>query len=171
MRFIQTLLVPFGRAPRWQFWFTLIIVAVLALPAVNIAFPLPGLGEVLEPLGRLFPFGGGIGLAALTVLIGLYLLVIAMANRLHDRGRTGFWVFFALIPLAMAVGLMWVNNNLTAVPFPLPPAAIDMIPMAQNVLFGLAGLLTLWLIIVSLLFPGSHGPNWFGRDPSGDEAA
>jgi uncharacterized membrane protein YhaH (DUF805 family) len=167
LRFLVTLLVPFGRAPRWQFWFVLILACVLTLPVIGVPLqiaqvPVP---EFIGSINNIIPiFVGGI-----MALVALYLLFVAFATRLHDRGRTGFWVFVMLLPLLAIGGLIWVQANPSAVPFPIPPEVLLQIDLANQILGGLAALLFVWLLLASMFFPGTQGRNWFGRDPSGDE--
>lgn len=81
-----------GRAARSEFWwyalFLLILFAVTQLLDAAIFGPLLGFGgESGQPLTML-------------VSLGLLLPNIAVAvRRLHDIGRTGWWVLIGLIPI------------------------------------------------------------------------
>lgn len=156
LRFIQTLLVPFGRAPRWQFWLVLILVAGLLLPAAGIGLsflnvPPP---DFLIAIGRLVP-GGIIGLAAFAGA-ALWLLIMAIVNRLHDRGRSGLWLFLLLLPIAGIAALF--ANQLSPGLIPIPPEMLityeTYAPLAMQVLGGIAGLIALWLLVECLFLPG-----------------
>jgi uncharacterized membrane protein YhaH (DUF805 family) len=167
MRFIVSLLFPFSRSPRWQFWLVLVLAGLLFLPVIKIPLALANVPvpDALASLDNIIP--GGIFGAMAMAAAGLYLLLVGFATRLHDRGRTGFWVFVMLLPLAAIGGLIWLQANPTAVP--LPPDMFPLIDTVNKVLAGIAGVLLLWLLLASMFFPGTHGRNWFGRDPSGDE--
>lgn len=156
LRFIQTLLVPFGRAPRWQFWLVLLIVAGLLLPAAYIVYGLLGLQppDTLVAVGRLVP-GGVIGLAAFGAA-ALWLLIMAIVNRLHDRGRTGAWLLLLLLPVAAAGAI--VAEQMSPGLLQIPPSFAETFALystlAMQVLGGIAGLLALWLLVECLFFPG-----------------
>jgi uncharacterized membrane protein YhaH (DUF805 family) len=168
LRFLITLLFPFGRSPRWQFWLVLILalalfVPVSGLPLAYANVPVP---DLIGGLNNIIP-GGFFGAAAIAA-VGLYLLIIAFATRLHDRGRTGFWVFVMVLPLVAIGGLIYLQANPSLVPGVTPDMLLA-IDTVNKVLGGLAGVLFLWLLLASMFFPGTRGRNWFGRDPSGDE--
>ncbi len=170
LRFLGTLLVPFGRSPRWQFVFMFLFalaffvpIADLVLRIVNVEAP-----EMLGALGKLVP-GGFIG-QGIAALIGFYFLLIAFANRLHDRGHTGFWVILWLLLFAFPIGLFMLPTiPPESLPMPIPPELMESSQVALPYVFGAVGLLWLWLFVFCLVMPGTHGRNWFGRDPSGDE--
>lgn len=158
LRFMQTLLVPFGRSPRWQFWLVLILVVALLVPAAPIvlgilSMPAP---DFLVAINRLVP-GGFIGLAALGGT-AIWLLVMAIVNRLHDRGRTGVWFLVLLLPIAGVVAILGEQMSPGLLPVP-PELALTFATystLAMQVLGGLAGLIAVWLFLECLLFPGYH---------------
>jgi uncharacterized membrane protein YhaH (DUF805 family) len=169
-RFLLTFFLPFRRSPRWQFVFALLFASVFFLPLAEWPFRLAGgdAPDFLSAIARVVP-GGFFGQAA-AALIGVYFLLVAIATRLHDRGRTGFWVILWLLLFAFPVGaLMLPSVPQENLPFPIPPDV--MVGIADNVTYIAAavGALWAWMLIACLVFPGTHGRNWFGRDPSGDE--
>ncbi|MCR9137164.1 MAG: DUF805 domain-containing protein [Alphaproteobacteria bacterium] len=84
-----------GRATRPEFWwYALFLVILLAITQIIDAFL----------VGPMLGFGMGEGDAGqpLTMLVSLGLLLpnIAVAvRRLHDIGRTGWWVLISLVPI------------------------------------------------------------------------
>ncbi|HEX6195588.1 MAG TPA: DUF805 domain-containing protein [Jiangellaceae bacterium] len=80
-----------GRARRQEFWmFTLVNIIILAALAI-----------LMQAVGNIF-----------TVLYVLYALAVFLPSlavtvrRLHDTGRSGFWVFISLIPLVGSIILI-----------------------------------------------------------------
>jgi uncharacterized membrane protein YhaH (DUF805 family) len=72
-----------GRAARSEYWWFYLFTVL-----VNFA------GGFLDGLT------GGVGLINLAVFLGLILPTIAMAvRRLHDKDRSGWWLFIGLVPL------------------------------------------------------------------------
>jgi len=86
-----------GRARRKEYWyFTLvnIIVVLLLMFAASM---------------------GGAGIHTTSMLVNLYFLVILIPSvavgirRLHDTGRSGWWLLISLIPLIGALVLLFFN--------------------------------------------------------------
>lgn len=85
-----------GRARRREYWFFMLFYAVFAL--------------VIVVLGLLFAAGSasltnmGEGIGAMGVIYTLYVLgnllpgLAVSVRRLHDTGRSGWWLFIALVP-------------------------------------------------------------------------
>jgi uncharacterized membrane protein YhaH (DUF805 family) len=84
-----------GRARRKEYW-------MFGLINVVISF---GLGLV----GGMMGMGGEMGMNVLALIYTLAILVPSLAvgvRRLHDTGRSGMWLFIALIPLIGAIALL-----------------------------------------------------------------
>lgn len=78
-----------GRSTRSEYWF-------FALFNFLIAFGLIIISKFVPPLIFLY------GLYALAVLIPS---IAVSVRRLHDSGRSGWWIFIALIPI---IGGIWL---------------------------------------------------------------
>lgn len=97
---------------------------------------------------------GPLGAVILAPMPPLLIGIVAIAvRRLHDRGRSGWWVLpLVVFPLAVSLGLA------AQVPGANPPA-IDL-------LLSLAGfILSLWGWVEIGFRRGASGPNRFGEDP------
>jgi uncharacterized membrane protein YhaH (DUF805 family) len=80
-----------GRARRSEFWWFALFQLLLNMGATAIDAVLLG----------------GLGLLPTLVVLGLFLPTLAVAvRRLHDTGRTGWWVLISLIPLIGVVVLL-----------------------------------------------------------------
>jgi uncharacterized membrane protein YhaH (DUF805 family) len=90
-----------GRAERSEFWWwTLaVIVATLLAQLVDAAI-----------LGPFVVFGADPGSGPVSAVLGLGLLLPNLAvavRRLHDTGRSGWWILLVLIPLVGLLVLVW----------------------------------------------------------------
>jgi uncharacterized membrane protein YhaH (DUF805 family) len=83
------------------------------------------------------------------LVIGVWLFAATLIKRLHDRGKSGWWV----APFLIAPGLLdklsdWLDN---------PPLAL----LVSALSFGLG----IWCFVELFCLRGSKGPNPFGPDP------
>ncbi|HZP98949.1 MAG TPA: DUF805 domain-containing protein [Reyranella sp.] len=85
-----------GRVNRAKFW--LVVLGVLV--AEGIVFG--GLAAMMGPDGDV-P-GGLVAVAAVFVLVIVWVNLATMAKRYHDRNKSGWWIFIILVPL---VGPIW----------------------------------------------------------------
>jgi uncharacterized membrane protein YhaH (DUF805 family) len=108
-------------------------------------------------LGSIEAIGGAGALLAASVGYMIVMLWYSIASltaavrRLHDTGRSGWWIGWT-IPLGFALGLLAAAT---------PMAMILMIP------FALVALVTSLLVLVFCLLPGHPGPNRFGPGRDG----
>jgi len=82
-------------------------------------------------------------------VIGVWLFAATSIKRLHDRGKTGWW----LAPFFMAPGLLdklsvWIDN---------PPLALLVSALSLGV--------SVWCFVELFCLGGRKGPNRFGSDP------
>ena len=135
MNLLSLLLSPQGRIGRAAFWIGFAMVMVLSV-ALNL---IPGV------VGHLLGF------------VALWPQICIHAKRLHDMGRTGWWMLApALLLLVCGVASYGLGYSETG-----QASAEAMAPMAVAALCGVGFLL--WVGLT----PGKSGPNRFGAGPQG----
>lgn len=124
-----------GRAPRSEFWWFMLFIAI-----VNIA---SGLAlSLLPPLAA----------ASVSLVISLMLLPANMGvtvRRLHDRNLRGWWL---LLPITALV--FWLGN------LALPPDLQQQNEISTALSFSMS-----LVYLVILMMPSQPGPNRFGPVP------
>jgi uncharacterized membrane protein YhaH (DUF805 family) len=134
-----------GRARRKEYWWFVLLYVV--------AFVLASLVDLMAGLrGMIGPYG------PLTAVVLLALLVPSVAvgvRRLHDIDRSGWWLLAAYAPLILSM---------------LLPLAGIVQPTLALILLVVAGAGFILLLVFSVL-EGTKGPNRYGPDPKGAEAA
>ena len=100
---ISSLLWSFeGRIGRAQFWLGLLLVILIGV-AFGIVVGLIDGGENLQRPQEMGP------VASIIAVIGLLTMTIAQlavyVKRFHDRGKSGWWVLIAFVPL---IGFFWI---------------------------------------------------------------
>jgi uncharacterized membrane protein YhaH (DUF805 family) len=132
-----------GRARRKEYW-SFVLLYVVLFAAASLVDRFAGLRGMVGPYGPL------------TALVLLALAVPAIAvgiRRLHDTGRSGWWLMAAYGPLILST---------------LLSLAGIVQPMLAMLLLLLAGAGSI-LLIVFLVMEGTQGPNAYGPDPKGAE--
>ncbi len=95
-----------GRAPRSEYWYWTLF-AVLFGFAANFIFGLIGHALHIRAIGSL------VGLAA--NLITFLPSIAVFVRRMHDVNRSGWWYFFALVPvIGIVMLLIWCCTRGTA---------------------------------------------------------
>ena len=179
-----------GRAPRAAFWkFALfILLALVAATVINslifgpevrdtVTWSVNGSGDTNVHTARNVTYDGGwlSGLVMVAVLVPY--LAVAW-RRMHDTGRSGWWVFLPLPIMVVVYTALWFFSK----EVPLDPAAFqqglklpegfkpptsvrvpDLSPWAFVTLFALsfgsAALVIFWLARASQPGPNRYGPN------------
>jgi uncharacterized membrane protein YhaH (DUF805 family) len=150
-----------GRIQRLYFWLTSLVVGVVTSMV----------SSTLESVAQSFGFGfidPDIQAFEPSVLLGGLLSVVGVLNvwinfalaakRLHDRGRSGWWLLAPTLTLLIAIAFAFVTFSRPAGERE-PWNTIGII-----FVFGTAAL-GLWLFFEIGFFRGAHGPNRFGPDP------
>lgn len=96
-------------------------------------------------------------------LLNVWISYALATKRLHDRGRTGWWLAVQLLVLFAALVLL-------ATAFMVP----EELRMARFVAAGVTGVgafgFALWLLVELGFLRGAAGPNRYGQDPLGPRA-
>ena len=98
-----------GRARRSEFWwfYLFVMIVFIALYAVVMALAFSGSG-LLAAIG---------GIAFLVVVLGLFIPYLAVAvRRMHDTGRSGWFLLIGMIPLVGLIVLFWFVQRGTVGP-------------------------------------------------------
>ena len=111
-------------------------------------------------------FSNDVGIVGSITSLALLLPTLAVtARRLHDTGRTGWWILLPVVPLlaTIGVGLADVLSVLASLDANRSPLAVPL-----TVLLVVCGLLTLAAFITFLVFlclDTQPGPNKYGASP------
>ena len=86
-----------GRAQRQEYWYFFLfnIIISIALSYIDSAMGNPGVGEGAGMLGTVY----SIAVLVPSIAVGV--------RRLHDTGRTGWWMLLGLIPIIGALVLIY----------------------------------------------------------------
>ena len=162
-----------GRAPRSEYWYFFLFYLLLFIA-----------GQLLRLLGThiwtrdhsdipsffLFIVSIGFSLAVLASIIPLLMVTV---RRVHDIGRTGWWVgasFINGILLDVALGYVMaraaIMHNAQNLQAGMPSGGMIIILS----ILGLIGLVLGITIFVFTVLPGSPGENRYGPNPLGSHA-
>ena len=155
-----------GRAPRAEFWWFFLFAMIVYLALWVVAFAVVG-GVASSQNGLSIGMIGAFGaVGILMILFWLALLIptiAVQARRLHDTGRSGWWLgaFYLLyvVYLAMTLGAMPSAIQ------PGPPQNTGL--MVGVMILGLAFLVYSIALLVFYCLPGTPGENRYGPDPYG----
>jgi uncharacterized membrane protein YhaH (DUF805 family) len=144
-----------GRAPRAEYWWYAL--------ALFVAFIVLG---ILEGIVGLKGMIGAYG--PLTALLWLATIVPSLAvavRRLHDTGRTGWWVLLPIIPYCLAFFL----GGAAMMGGAASGSAIGMTAgMGVAGIFLLIGIICAIVLLVFMLLPSQPGDNRYGPNPYGE---
>ncbi len=133
-----------GRAPRSEYWWFYLFTVIV---------------------DRVLTFVDGRALGQEMLLSGIFGLIIILPwiavtiRRLHDTGRSGWWLLMPLVPIAMIVALAFDSTI----------AGTDGIDEDSWTFLGSIALfiITGIVLFVFMVLPGTPAPNRFGPDPHG----
>ena len=144
-----------GRARRSEFWYWVLftIIASIVFGILDSLF-FGWEGSNIKPFGSLFSLA--------TLFPGL----AVSWRRLHDTGRSGWWVggsYLAVIAVSFVFGVMFVSEKL-ATNLIIIGFGVGLI-VALLVLMGFA----YWILLIVFFCQDSHfGPNKYGPNPKDD---
>jgi len=108
-----------GRIDRQNFWIGQVVLVAASVVAHLVAMAIVGTGDVGKLIG------------ALITLALVYPYLVVDVKRLHDRGKTGWWILLLLVPI---IGFFWFVIELGCLrgtvganrygADPLPPPAV-----------------------------------------------
>ncbi|MFM2409604.1 MAG: hypothetical protein RL481_432 [Pseudomonadota bacterium] len=128
-----------GRATRREFWSFALLFAVVT----------GGARFIDSRDGEIVPVAAGMGVLELTAFIALLLpFVSGSVRRLHDTGRSGWWLLFLYAPY---LGFVVAGPNLIA------QAAASAALLVGAI-----------MLLVLLAMAGEQGANRYGDDPRGE---
>lgn len=142
--FLSQLFTYTGRSNRAKYWLALLLLLGINLLTAGLTFASPEL--FTGPL-MVVP----IGLWLLAAVIG----VLASIRRLHDRDKSGHWLwFFILVPTLLNV----IGNMLMA--------SGDPTMAIGAIVFAIAAIgISIWALIEMGFLRGTPGANRYGPDP------
>ena len=143
-QFFSQLFTYSGRTNRAKYWLALLLLVCINLLAAGLSYASPALfyGPLL-----IVP----IGLWLLAAVIG----ILACIRRLHDRGKSGHWLwFFIFVPTLLNV----IGNVLVASGEPTMAIGTIVLGVAA---FGIS----IWALVEMGFLRGAQGPNSYGPDP------
>lgn len=133
-----------GRAPRAEYWWFYLATMVVQIPL-----------RMMDKLTN-----GGTPFSSLFTLATLLPWLGVTTRRLHDTGRSGWWLLGFAIALVGGVALMTlaiVRDDRTAADFTVMILFILLL-LGMGVTF-----------LVFMVLPGTPGPNRYGSDPYGPD--
>ena len=100
-----------GRATRPEYWYFVVFLIVVSIITVSIDLAVFGNEQF-------FPINGVFSLATLLPSLAVFI------RRLHDTGRTGWWIFLNLIPIiGWIIVIIWLCQRGEAGPNAYGPSA------------------------------------------------
>lgn len=138
-----------GRAPRAEYWWY-VLGLVIAFIIARIIDSILGLSHMI-----FYVYG------PLALLLWLATIVPSLAvgvRRLHDTGRTGWWVLLPIVPYALAIilgGPAILAGGMAA-------------GLGLAALLLLVGFVCAILLLIFMILPGQPGQNQYGPNPYGE---
>jgi len=153
-----------GRIQRLYWWVaTLAVGAVAGIATTLLEYGARSSGSFVPDPGSDQIAPTGIFGAAITAigLANLWINLALSVKRLHDRDRTGAWVFLQILLVFLAVIMIVVAIAV--------PKEQDGLWVILAGLTGIAALVvSVWLFVELGFLRGTRGPNRFGPDPLGN---
>lgn len=146
---------PYGRINRYQYWLHYVLpyigISIVATIADIMVFgmPQPGTATAFGVFG------------AIVALFYLWPSIAVPVKRLHDRGLSGWWVLWPVLPLAVAAALFFSSGYTGETARDMPPG--HAYPLL--VLVGLGVLSSLIITIQMWFLPSQEGENDYGEEP------
>ena len=150
-----------GRSRRMEYWMWVLFQIILYILFLGLSIAFVGSVASAAPDDAMATGGAAMILMAVYGVVWLALLVPSLAvsvRRLHDTGRSGWWVLafflsYFLVFFAMGAGMASPDNM----------AAAGGLSLIAGLLVFVLGI----VLLVFMLLDGTPGPNKYGPDPKG----
>lgn len=140
-----------GRARRSEYWWFYLFTVLVSIAT-----------SLIDAVIDAVAFNNEVGLVGALASLALLVPGLAVAaRRLHDTGRTGWWILLPVAPFVLMIGsaLAWVFSGLVGGgPSPVLSGLVVVFFLA---LFAAAGI----TLIVFLCLDSEPGPNKYGASP------
>ena len=137
-----------GRAPRAEYWWFYLGYMILAV-----------LLNMLTSISEIF---GLFGLLYLALIIPM---IAVGVRRLHDIGRSGWWLLAPILPYAIGFAMIF-PAMMSGAADPTNPFSMTGLGLAS--IFLLLGLVMAIVVFIFSVLPGTRGDNSYGPDPYGE---
>ncbi len=160
-----------GRASRGEYWLFMLTQGLIYIGCVVLAVTSLANG----PRGVL-GLAGWLGFALLLVLAFALPNYAVLARRLHDSGRSAFWMALLLPTFATNLATFRAMGSLATQPQLAGLNTQDAMAQALAGPFASVGAIAIvasicsFVLFVLTLMPGTQGPNRFGPDPRDPDA-
>ena len=154
-----------GRAPRSEYWYFLLFYLLLNISVQLLGIYLrahdhPGTPSILLSIVAM-----GLSLAALATVVPMLMVTV---RRVHDIGRTGWWVGVSFINGLLLDGALGYVIFRTTIMHNTQNLQAGLPSGGMAIVLGILGLIGIALgltIFVFTLLPGSPGENRYGPNP------
>jgi uncharacterized membrane protein YhaH (DUF805 family) len=157
-----------GRSRRMEYWMWVVFQFLIFIAFMILMVAVGGAALMRGDLAGLMAVGGVlIILYLLYALMGLIFLIPNLAvtiRRLHDTGRSGWWImlfwgpYLLMIANSMITGAKVASGGDTTMDGPV------------GLVLMLAFLVGALVLLVFMFLEGTRGPNQYGADPKGQNA-
>ena len=163
-----------GRAPRAEFWWFMLFVIILYIVlSFFMVGSLVSLGSAAQEgadptAGMLGAMGGGMIFMLLFWLVLLIPTLAVQTRRLHDTGRSGWWLGGFYILYAVYFAMLISAGAMAGAGAADPEQALGG-AMVGTMFLGLVMMVYGIALIVFYCLPGTKGANKYGPDPYGPQ--
>ena len=133
-----------GRSRRKEYWMYVLLLIVVGIV----------IGIVESLLGLRGMVAGLYGPLSLLFMLATFIPSLAVGvRRLHDTNRSGWWLLIGYGPFLLSLVATFLGS------------------LSLAMILSLVGLVGFIVLLVFMVLEGNRGPNQYGADPKGAEAA
>lgn len=145
-----------GRSRRSEYWWFYLFTVIVSIVSA-------GIDALLNMV-----FDNGFGVVGLVAGLALLLPTWAVTvRRLHDTGRTGWWVLLPLVPTLALVVMGFVAVFVLVLNFGGSDASLTWLVTVPILVLVLLTIASLIVLLVFLCQDSEAGPNKYGLSPKG----